>query len=421
MGQETIYEKIGKKIAEYRRGSGYSQQEFADMMGLGRSSLSLIEQGKQAPSLDIVIKIVNETSLELSELLQIETKNHVVIDTTVILYRPEILDLLVEKCDRVYIPRKVIDETNYRKDHGNEITRRNASLCLSKINEFNEKYQEEFTLRDPSVCQGNADDQILQVAKDVANENKTDKVFMLTNDKDFRLKNIEGYPNLKVIDTLHFRKEFTETNGDNEAISHRLFMGVVHRNLPQVKQIMEGNKGKNVNLNYIDTKSGLTPLIKAIKNRDHEMVKYLLSLGRVDIDAVDNYKHRLPPISHAIQAHDYKVVQLLIEKGANVNEPSQSTTNFFNTPLMIAAWENELDCVKLLVEKHAIVNQQDHKNGFTALIKAAFQGNVDIIEYLLKIGADTTIQSYEKKTALDYAYDKNDRESIDLLRKSYDQ
>ena len=117
-----------------------------------------------------------------------------------------------------------------------------------------------------------------------------------------------------------------------------------------------------------------------------------------------------------------KFAQILIQNGANVNEPSQNETNLSNMPLMIAAWHGHLNLVKLLVENGAFINQQDKKNGFTALIKAVYQKeDEDIVEYLLKHGADKRILSYhDRKTALDYAYDKKNRKLIDLLKESED-
>ena len=45
--------------------------------------------------------------------------------------------------------------------------------------------------------------------------------------------------------------------------------------------------------------------------------------------------------------------------------------------------------------------------------------DVSIVEYLLQHGADKNILSFlDKKTALDYAYDKGNRKLIDLLKES---
>ena len=73
----------------------------------------------------------------------------------------------------------------------------------------------------------------------------------------------------------------------------------------------------------------------------------------------------------------------------------------------------------MLVENGACINQVDKGNGFTALIKAVYKNHPVIVKYLLDCNADKTICSFEKMTALDYAYAKNENgtyeEIISLL------
>lgn len=201
------------------------------------------------------------------------------------------------------------------------------------------------------------------------------------------------------------------------------FCGCFETRLRFCKNLLE-KKGKSINVNAIDSRSGYTPLIQALVNKDEEMVKYLLSLDRIDVNAVDNKKHYLPPLSHVMQMQNGRdaenFAKLLIQNGANVNEPSQSETNPFNMPLMIATWHGHLNLVKLLVENGAYINQQDMKNGFTALMKAVFhKEDASILKYLLEHGADKNIMSFkDKKTALDYVYDRGNEELISMLKES---
>ena len=88
---------------------------------------------------------------------------------------------------------------------------------------------------------------------------------------------------------------------------------------------------------------------------------------------------------------------------------------------MVAAWEGNFEAVKLLTESGACINQQDKGNGFTPLIKAVFKGHVDIVKYLLKKGADKNVYSFERKSALDYAYARNNKEIINSLKSNYDR
>ena len=389
-------------------------------MDISRTTLSFIENGSQAPSFDVLVKLAQLTNININELIDVKTKNIVVVDTNILLNRPEMLGVLLNDCDMVYIPIPVIEELNHQKDHGKEKERRNASLCEDIISK---KKSAKLDIHTDSDIDGSNDDKILDVAIKLAQKERANTVYLLTNDKDFNLKHTKGLVNLKIIGSNQYSKIFAEKDGFNEALSQRFFASVFKGDLESAKDLIK-KKEKSINVNAIDSRSGYTPLIQALINKDEAMVNFLLSLDRIDINAVDHKKHYLPPISHAMQMRNEqdaeKFATILIEHGANVNEPSQSETNLFNMPLMIAAWHGHLNLVKLLVENGAYVNQQDKKNGFTALMKAIFNKEDEtIVEYLLKHGADKNILSFiDKKTALDYAYDKGNRKLIRLLKES---
>lgn len=418
ISSKALRTAIGNKIREYREQAGISQEDFRKAIGLkNRATLSLIENGEQSISIDALVRVVQITRLDLMSLLELNTRRLLVIDTNIILNRPEMLRVVIGDCDVVYVPKAVIEEINYQKDHGREKEKRNASLCLGLLGDLHRDENNKDSLiinAEPSVKRETNDDCIMQVAVDIAAANPEDSVFMFTNDKDFLLKDIGKTTNLRVIDPKAYTEVFVRPDGMSPALSQRFFMAVMKRDLEQAKKLM-GKSGRNINVNYIDTQSGLTPLIKAVRNKDYQMIKFLLSLDRIDINAVDDFKYKFPPLSHAIQTHDITSFRILIDGGADVNEPSQNTTNSYNTPLMIAAWEGQLEMVKALVDNGACLNQQDKKNGFTALIKAVFRNKDDIVRFLLEAGADKTISSYERKRAEDYARDNRNMKILSML------
>lgn len=301
----------------------------------------------------------------------------------------------------VYIPRTVIRELNYQKDHSDNQRRTLASLCLGMLIELK---SDRFVIEEGLAYGINNDDKIWSVAVGIANDNKDDIVYLLSNDKDFKLKNITGINNLKVIDSKEFDSEFKKSVLFNIQQSQKFCDAVKKKNAEYAKKLLNSS----VNVNYVDPEFGYTPLIQAIRNRDLMMIEWLLSIPEVDINQVDEKKYKIPPISHAIQINNASIVNMLIKHGANVNEPSLNGRNYYNTPLMIAAWGGNLELVRILVEKGACINQVDKGNGFTALIKAVFNNHPDVVEYLLNCNADKTICSFEKMTALDYAYSKNE-------------
>ena len=75
-------------------------------------------------------------------------------------------------------------------------------------------------------------------------------------------------------------------------------------------------------------------------------------------------------------------------------------------PLAIAAQKGYSKIVDALLDLGANINGQSLKNGQTALIQAVAQGHTDIVELLLEKGADIGIRTKKGHTALDFA--KND-------------
>lgn len=411
----TKAEKIGANIKKFRIDRDETQEGFAKRLLINRSTLSLIEQGKQEPDVDLLVRILAIMNTTFEKLAEICHSSHLVVDTNIILSRPSMLNSFTSYCDFVHIPRTVIRELNTQKDKGNAQKRKLAALCLNKINELK---GDNFKLENEEKSADNNDDAIFAFVKELAQENESDLIFLLTNDIDFKVRPISDIPiNVRVLNSADFDEMIIPSIDYDTHKSQKFFELVKNKNLQEVKNFSV----ERINLNHIDHESGLTPLIQAIRNHDKNMIKHLLTLPNLDVNAVDNYKYLIPPITHAIQVHDVEIMKLLIENGANVNAPSQNERNPFNTPLMVAAWEENLKAVKLLAESGACINQQDKGNGFTPLIKAVFKNRSDIVKYLLEKGADRNVYSFERKSALDYAYERNNKEIINLLKSDYDR
>ena len=85
----------------------------------------------------------------------------------------------------------------------------------------------------------------------------------------------------------------------------------------------------------------------------------------------------------AASANDFKQVQNLLKKGADVNA---RTGKFAETALTEASAGGHLDVVRLLLEKGADVNAKN-AFGHTALLEASNQGHLKIVELLKAHGA----------------------------------
>ena len=95
-----------------------------------------------------------------------------------------------------------------------------------------------------------------------------------------------------------------------------------------------------------------------------------------------------------------EVVELLIQKGANVN----AKDNYRYTPIFIAAMNGHKEIVEILIQNGANVNARD-KDGVTVLMEASRRGYRDIIRLLIQNGANVNARDRWGKSAILYAND----------------
>jgi ankyrin repeat protein len=102
----------------------------------------------------------------------------------------------------------------------------------------------------------------------------------------------------------------------------------------------------------------------------------------------------------------------LIARGAEVD--SRSTNAMKNTPLHAAAAGRKADLVELLVREGADANARQ-EGGWTALHAAAQNGDREIVALLIANGADVKTRADNDQCALDFALIKGHQEIAELL------
>ena len=382
---------IAKNIKETRESMNMLQQELADKLNITRPVISNWENAKSEPSSTQLLKLADIFGVSTDRLLgrNLDSKNIIVVDTSALIKKPFLPKELVEKFDEVIVPDVVISELNNIKDKKDKNSQA-AWLIMSTIKNLGEKIIN--SKSDKSIK--NSDEKIADVAKTKAKQNPNDKVYMLSDDIYFQFL-IRDINNIKVITPNEYFRDFGKDDKFDRSKSLE-FLSLVKNN--KFTKLEHFNLD-NINVNIHDPISGLTPLITAIRNKNPQIIEYLLNLSSIDINALDEHKYSFSALHHAVQLKNIELMKLLVSRGADVELGSKGE-NFGNTPLMVCAWSGFENGVDFLLQQGACVNQQDN-NGFTALMKACIKEHKNIIFTLSRI-TDIRIRDKKNKTAFEY-------------------
>lgn len=150
-------------------------------------------------------------------------------------------------------------------------------------------------------------------------------------------------------------------------------------------------------------------LLEAVKDRNLEVVKFILEKKLEPIDTKDNDGNTALII--ASDKNDYykkdsvkeglenlEIVKELLKNGANVNEKD----NFGYTALMLASKYGHIELIKEMLKNGGDVNAKSAV-GNTALILASQYGRIELLKELLKNGGDVNAKSNMGITAFNVA------------------
>jgi ankyrin repeat protein len=128
--------------------------------------------------------------------------------------------------------------------------------------------------------------------------------------------------------------------------------------------------------------SGETPLMVAAKRGNVETVKALLA-GGANPNAQESSAGQTA-LMWALSSRQAAAVDELVKHGADVQLASK--TGF--TPLMFAAQQGDVDSGRILIRAGAKANDAQPKSGLTPLLIASAMGNAKAVDLLLDNGAD---------------------------------
>ena len=141
--------------------------------------------------------------------------------------------------------------------------------------------------------------------------------------------------------------------------------------------------------------------------RSEEVARFLLDRGASVNPSLVN--DRIPNlVGHVATGGNPKVIQLLLDRGAEQEEEAQCNT------LQILAYSGKVEAIRLLLGKGADANAQGGEYG-NALHAAALMGQVNAMHLLLDAGADVNAQGGEYGNALQAAATEGQVEAMRVL------
>ena len=416
MDIELIGQRTGKNIKELRESKNLNQEKFASDLNVSRTTVTGWEKGT-LPTTPQLLKLNEVYGESIDKILGLksEVNQMIVLDSSVLIRRPQILNELERlPFTNICLTSTVLSELNNLKDKASKSNvKQKAWLAMKSFNEHKKNDDKRYGILENSSSEERNDDKIISTAYEEALKDPNQIVYLLSDDIYFPLessvKKNSNNNNKKISNFIpltikeyedKFVKDLSNYNRDDSRV---FFDAVKQKNMDKLEKVIH----RKPDINYVDPASGYTPLICAIRNRDKEMVKKLVSLD-VDVNKRDEYKYCFTPLAHCVQIKNIEFINILLDNGADINRVSKGE-NKGNSPLMVASWDGKLDIVKLLVKRGANCNLQD-SNGFTALIKAIIRTpkkekigdqHQEIIRFLMT-RTDKELRDFDDNIAKDY-------------------
>ena len=156
---------------------------------------------------------------------------------------------------------------------------------------------------------------------------------------------------------------------------------------------------------------GDTPLHVGCKSLQFKIVQYLIEKG-ANIEAKDYFQRT--PLHVACYIGNLPVVQYLVEKGANIEAREQDQ----RTPLHCACENNLLPIMQYLIEKGANIEART-KEQKTVFLIAARKGYLPIFQYLVEKGADLNAVDDHNMSAHQLALECGRTNIVQYIRTSF--
>ncbi len=174
----------------------------------------------------------------------------------------------------------------------------------------------------------------------------------------------------------------------DHGVSEDIFSAILVGANDSIEKLSE-NKNNLQSKNPIDS---LTPVYYAVKKNDVKMVKFLLSKG-AKLSVQDEYG-----ITPLHKATSKEMAEFLLNNGLDLS----ARDNFGNTVMHNAATDGNVELVQFLICRNNKLTEGEAKKD-TPLMLAAARNKTEVVDLLLKNGANPSAENEVGKTALFYA------------------
>jgi ankyrin repeat protein len=183
-----------------------------------------------------------------------------------------------------------------------------------------------------------------------------------------------------------------------------------HRITPLIKAAWDGDEeivsallaaGAKVNAKATDT--GETPLLNAVSNHHAGIVRTLLKAGA---DVALKNKFDFNAFTSAVAAGNQEIAGLLLDAGAKVEDGASGLT-----PLQFAASSGNVEMIRFLAKRGANVNHGAKSGEQTALLSAIYGAHPDAVQALIELKAGVNDRTKDGDTPLKAAR-KGDQDDI---------
>jgi len=162
--------------------------------------------------------------------------------------------------------------------------------------------------------------------------------------------------------------------------------------------------------------SGKNALHVACQSGSSEMVKLILDAG-VEVNERTEEGEGMTPLQYAIfkSSVPAEVIRILLDHGAKVNAKGPNGAMPIHFAILRSGDETEsLKIAKILIEHGAELDPEKEENS-TAL-RASMHNRADMLELVLKNGAEPNKHSKDMKYPIHYAVYNGDLKSVKLLK-----